>query len=31
MNGGEIIAKVLQNHGVKYLFTLLRRHISPIL
>lgn len=30
MNGGEIIAKVLQNHGVKYLFTLCGGHISPI-
>jgi thiamine pyrophosphate-dependent acetolactate synthase large subunit-like protein len=30
MNGGEIIAKVLQKHGVKYLFTLCGGHISPI-
>ena len=30
MNGGEIIAKVLQNQGVKYLFTLCGGHISPI-
>jgi thiamine pyrophosphate-dependent acetolactate synthase large subunit-like protein len=30
MNGGQIIAKVLQNHGVKYLFTLCGGHISPI-
>lgn len=30
MNGGEIIAKVLQNHGVKFLFTLCGGHISPI-
>jgi len=30
MNGGEIIAKVLQKQGVKYLFTLCGGHISPI-
>lgn len=30
MNGGQIIAKVLQNHGVKFLFTLCGGHISPI-
>jgi thiamine pyrophosphate-dependent acetolactate synthase large subunit-like protein len=30
MNGGEIIARVLQKHGVKYLFTLCGGHISPI-
>lgn len=30
MNGGEIIAKVLQAHGVKFLFTLCGGHISPI-
>ena len=30
MNGGEIIAQVLQNHGVKFLFTLCGGHISPI-
>jgi thiamine pyrophosphate-dependent acetolactate synthase large subunit-like protein len=30
MNGGEIIAQVLKNHGVKYLFTLCGGHISPI-
>lgn len=30
MNGGEIIAKVLQKHGVKYLFTLCGGHVSPI-
>lgn len=30
MNGGEIIAKILQKHGVKYLFTLCGGHISPI-
>lgn len=30
MNGGQIIAKVLQNHGVQHLFTLCGGHISPI-
>src|SRR5678816_1082048 len=30
MNGGDIIARVLQKHGVKYLFTLRGGHISPI-
>ncbi len=30
MNGGEIIAKVLQKHGVKHLFTLCGGHTSPI-
>lgn len=30
MNGGQIIAKVLQHHGVKFLFTLCGGHISPI-
>lgn len=30
MNGGEIIATVLKNHGVQYLFTLCGGHISPI-
>ena len=30
MNGGEIIAKVLQQHGVRFLFTLCGGHISPI-
>lgn len=30
MNGGQIIANVLQNHGVKFLFTLCGGHISPI-
>lgn len=30
MNGGEIIAKVLQNHGVRFMFTLCGGHISPI-
>lgn len=31
MNGGEIIAQVLQRQGVKFLFTLCGGHISPIL
>lgn len=30
MNGGEIIAKVLHKHGVKFLFTLCGGHVSPI-
>ena len=30
MNGGEIIAGVLKNQGVKFLFTLCGGHISPI-
>jgi thiamine pyrophosphate-dependent acetolactate synthase large subunit-like protein len=30
MNGGEIIAQILQKQGVKYLFTLCGGHISPI-
>jgi thiamine pyrophosphate-dependent acetolactate synthase large subunit-like protein len=30
MNGGEIIARVLQKQGVKHLFTLCGGHISPI-
>ncbi len=30
MNGGEIIAKVLQKYGVKHLFTLCGGHVSPI-
>lgn len=30
MNGGEIIAKILQKHDVKFLFTLCGGHISPI-
>ncbi|MCL6258229.1 thiamine pyrophosphate-binding protein [Aquiflexum sp. TKW24L] len=30
MNGGEIIAQVLLNHGVEFLFTLCGGHISPI-
>ena len=31
MNGGEHIARVLQSHGVAFLFTLCGGHISPIL
>ena len=31
MNGGDIIGRVLQAHGVKFLFTLCGGHISPIL
>lgn len=30
MNGGEIIAKVLQKQGVQFLFTLCGGHVSPI-
>jgi thiamine pyrophosphate-dependent acetolactate synthase large subunit-like protein len=30
MNGGRIIAEVLQRHGVRFLFTLCGGHISPI-
>ncbi|MES2622185.1 MAG: thiamine pyrophosphate-binding protein, partial [Bacteroidota bacterium] len=30
MNGGEIIAQVLQKQGVKFLFTLCGGHVSPI-
>lgn len=30
MNGGEIIAQILKNQGVKFLFTLCGGHISPI-
>src|SRR5690554_811567 len=30
MNGGGVIAKVLQKHGVEFLFTLCGGHISPI-
>src|SRR5881409_1607261 len=30
MNGGEIIARLLQKQGVKFLFTLCGGHISPI-
>lgn len=31
LNGGDIVAKVLQNHGVSFVFTLCGGHISPIL
>ncbi len=31
MNGGDIIGRVLQTHGVQFLFTLCGGHISPIL
>ena len=30
-HGGELVAQVLQSHGVKYVFTLVGGHISPIL
>ncbi|XP_018417846.1 PREDICTED: acetolactate synthase-like protein [Nanorana parkeri] len=30
-HGGEVVAKVLQSHGVRYVFTLVGGHISPIL
>nr|XP_022322803.1 acetolactate synthase-like protein [Crassostrea virginica] len=30
-NGGDIVADVLKAHGVKYVFTLVGGHISPIL
>ncbi len=30
-NGGEQIAHILQNHGVKFLFTLCGGHIAPLL
>ena len=31
MDGGEVIAQVLKNQGVRFLFTLSGGHISPIL
>ena len=31
MNGGARVAKVLKNHGVEFVFTLVGGHISPIL
>jgi len=31
VNGGEIVARVLERHGVRFLFTLVGGHISPIL
>ncbi|XP_077314069.1 2-hydroxyacyl-CoA lyase 2 isoform X2 [Lithobates pipiens] len=30
-HGGEVVAKVLQSHGVRFVFTLVGGHISPIL
>ncbi len=30
MNGGDIVAQVLERHGVRFLFTLCGGHISPI-
>ena len=30
-NGGEHVAAVLKSHGIKYIFTLIGGHISPIL
>jgi len=30
-NGGELVAKVLKAHGVKFVFTLVGGHISPLL
>ncbi|GAM16861.1 hypothetical protein SAMD00019534_000360 [Acytostelium subglobosum LB1] len=30
-SGGDLVAKVLVNHGVKFIFTLIGGHISPIL
>ncbi|XP_033108878.1 acetolactate synthase-like protein [Anneissia japonica] len=30
-NGGELVAAVLKEHGIKYLFTLCGGHISPVL
>lgn len=30
-HGGELVAEVLQSHGVKFVFTLVGGHISPIL
>jgi acetolactate synthase-like protein len=31
MNGGAIIAQILKDHGVRYIFTVCGGHISPIL
>ena len=31
MNGGDLIGRVLEQHGVRFLFTLCGGHISPIL
>ena len=30
-HGGELVAEVLKSHGVKFVFTLVGGHISPIL
>uniref|UniRef100_A0A8C5MMI9 2-hydroxyacyl-CoA lyase 2 n=1 Tax=Leptobrachium leishanense TaxID=445787 RepID=A0A8C5MMI9_9ANUR len=30
-HGGELVAKLLKSHGVRYIFTLVGGHISPIL
>eukprot|EP00755_Sulcionema_specki_P003335 Sspe_Gene.3550::Locus_1178_Transcript_1_1_Confidence_1.000_Length_2517::g.3550::m.3550/K11259/ILVBL; acetolactate synthase-like protein len=30
-NGGELVAKVLKSHGVKFVFTLIGGHVSPII
>lgn len=30
-NGGQLVAQVLKAHGVKWVFTLVGGHISPIL
>ncbi|CAG2119488.1 unnamed protein product, partial [Medioppia subpectinata] len=30
-HGGELVAKVLQSHGVEHIFTLSGGHIAPIL
>jgi len=30
-NGGDLVAAVLKSHGVKYVFTLVGGHISPVL
>jgi len=31
MHGGDLVARILKNHGVEFLFTLCGGHISPIL
>lgn len=31
MNGGDLVARVLERHGVRHLFTLCGGHISPVL
>ena len=30
-HGGNLVAEILQRHGVKWIFTLCGGHISPIL